>query len=102
MAIDSDQVAVTDIAAQVVPAAAGGMPGSRRVVGPTRYVLVKNTGAKTIYIGGITVASDSGVSIAAGGSFPLWLYDDEAIYAVTAPGDTSVASYIQSGAAPTP
>jgi hypothetical protein len=93
----SDQIPVGSTAVLVVPVSLNGRPGQQRG-GPTRYVVVKNIGPPTVWIGGSDVTPDLGVPIVAGGSFPLWLYANEEVWGVTDPAATATVSYVQSGA----
>jgi len=98
MAVTEGQVDVSAAATQIVPPTTDRMPrGFASRIGPTRCIVVKNTGPDTVYVGGTGVAADTGIPISNAGSFTFWVYQDEEIWAICAAAKTATIAYFQSG-----
>lgn len=64
-------------------------------------LLVENTGAATVFIGGdLAVTAANGVPIAANGSMTLVLAGGESAYAITGAGTSTLAVLSQAGLTP--
>lgn len=91
---DSAQVPVTATAAVLVtggtPMASGSGPVGDNPSGAAwgARVLVSNTGANPVFLGGANVTAGNGWSLAAAGSVQLLLAQGEPLYGISAAGST--------------
>lgn len=85
MAVGSNQYTVSTAAVLVAA-----VPASQGSSGAVSSVYLANTGAVTVYLGGVNVSSSNGAAVAANGTLTLSLFSGDQLYAVTASSSSTL------------